>query len=290
MQALPTETEVLTKLTAWAQTLPTVRAMLLTSSRARPGGPVDSLSDYDIILAVTDEFRTGWEEPWLYDYGEPMVRWGDEGERLGVTTHFRSVIYRDYIKIDYSIWPDTLLTRVAQSSELPEELNEGYRVLLDKDGATREWKSPTHRAFIPARPTEAEYRALVEEFWWVATYVGKSLWRNELVFARWVLFADLHDGGLRRMLEWRLEIDHNWSIRPGVHGRRLQSLLPAETWTALTDTSTGPGIENAWTALWQTVSLFRQTAGEVAGALGFVYPQAVDAQVSAYLQEIEQLP
>src|SRR5258708_1519705 len=101
MQAIPTETEVLTRMVAWAEPRPAVRALLLTSSRARPGGPVDVLSDYDLILAVTDAFRVGWEETWLSDYGEPMVRWGDEGEVLGMTTHFRSVIYQDYVKIDY---------------------------------------------------------------------------------------------------------------------------------------------------------------------------------------------
>jgi len=29
-------------------------AMILTSSQTRPNRPVDSLSDYDLILAVTD--------------------------------------------------------------------------------------------------------------------------------------------------------------------------------------------------------------------------------------------
>ena len=290
MRALPTEAEVLAKLVAWAEAHPSVRALLLTSSRARPGGPVDALSDYDVIVAVTDAERLGREEAWLWDYGEPMVRWGDEGEALGVPTHFRSAVYQDYVKIDYTVWPTALLDRVAESPAPPEELDEGYRVLLDKDGATARWKLPAHHAFIPARPTETEYRALVEEFWWVATYVAKSLWREELVFARWVLNADLRDGALRRMLEWRIEIDHGWSVRPGVHGRGLETLLPAGTWAELADSYVGPGIENDWTALWRTAALFRRVAGEVASALHFVYPQATDDRVSAFLGEVQRMP
>jgi aminoglycoside 6-adenylyltransferase len=290
MRTLPTESEVLAKMVAWADAHSDIRALLLTSSRARPGGPVDALSDYDLILGVTDGFRTGWEEAWLSDYGAPMVRWGDEGEMLGLTTHFRSVIYQDYVKIDYTIWPATLLLRVGTNPTLPEELDEGYQVLLDKDAATVGWPLPTHTAFIPDRPTQAEYQALVEEFWWVATYIGKSLWRNELVFARWVLIADLHDGALRRLLEWRFEIDHGWSVRPGVHGRNLKSLLPVDTWVELLDTSVGPGIENAWVALWKTTGLFRRVAEEVAKALGFIYPQSTDNQVSAFLKEVQRMP
>lgn len=290
MRALPTEAEVLTKIVAWAGARPDVRALLLTSSRARPGGPVDALSDYDIILAVDDAERFGREEAWLSDYGEPKVRWGDEGKLLGLTTYFRSAVYHDYVKIDYTVWPDALLGQVAETPTLPEELDEGYRVLLDKDGATARWKPPTHRAFIPSPPTQAEYRALVEEFWWVATYIAKSLWRDELVFARWVLTADLRDGALRRMLEWRIEIDHDWSVRPGVHGRGLKALLPADTWSELADTYVEPGGENDWTALWRTAALFRRVAGEVASALGRVYPQATDDWVSAFLREVQRMP
>ena len=70
MQALPQEAEVLARLVAWGETHPSIRAMILTSSLARPGAPVDLLSDYDVILAVTDPDRFGREDAWLSDYGE----------------------------------------------------------------------------------------------------------------------------------------------------------------------------------------------------------------------------
>ena len=33
------------------------------------------------------------------------------------------------------------------------------------------------------------------------------------------------------MLDWRIEIDHDWSLKPGWFGRGLKQLLPAETWS-----------------------------------------------------------
>jgi aminoglycoside phosphotransferase (APT) family kinase protein len=56
------------------------------------------------------------------------------------------------------------------------------------------------------------------------------------------------------------------------------------------DTNVGPGIEADWATLWQTAALFRRVAGEVASALGFVYPQATDDQVSAFLREVQRMP
>jgi hypothetical protein len=44
------EVTVLDTLIAWGHREPAVRAMILTSSRARPGGQVDDFSDYDVIL------------------------------------------------------------------------------------------------------------------------------------------------------------------------------------------------------------------------------------------------
>lgn len=290
MELLPREADVLAKLVAWGDTQPSIRAMILTSSRARPDGPVDLLSDYDVILAVTDAEQFGREEAWLSDYGLPMVQWGDQGELYGLTTYFRGVVYADYVKIDYSIWPVALLKEVSARVALPDGLDVGYRVLLDKDGGTTGWKPSSYQAHIPARPTEAEYRALVEEFWWGTTYVAKSLWREELVFAKWCLDCDTKLEAMRRLLEWRIEIDHDWSVKPGVHGRGLERLLPADVWADFASTYVGTDIEANWAALFRTTALFRQVAKGVGGALGYAYPQAVDDQVNVYLNAVWQLP
>lgn len=290
MTALPTQAQVLDRLVAWGNAQPSVRAIVLESSRARPGGPVDLLSDYDIIVAVTDAEHFAREEAWLADYGRPMVRWGDQSELYGLTTYFRGVVYADYIKIDYTIWPVALLERVAAQPVLPAIVDVGYKVLLDKDGQTAGWPPASYQAHIPARPAAAEYQALVEEFWWTATYVAKSLWRDELVFARFCLDYDIKLGVLRRMLEWRVELDHDWALKPGVLGRGLKQLLPADLWSALESTYVGPDIEASWAALFRSADLFRRVAREVGGALGYAYPQQVDDEVSAFLKAVRQLP
>jgi aminoglycoside 6-adenylyltransferase len=286
---IPQEKDVVDKLVAWGTTHPLIRAMILTSSRTRPDGPVDLLSDYDLILGVSELESFAFDDTWIFDYGKPMVRWGDQGEMHGLATYFRGVVYQDYIKIDYSIWPVELLERIAASASLPDQLDVGYRVLLDKDGHTAGWKRPSYQAHIPTRPTEAEYRALVEEFWWSTTYVAKSLWRDDMVFARWCLDQDLKLETMRRMLEWRIEIDHDWSMKPGVYGRGLKQLLPPNIWSEFASTYVSLGVEETWTALDRVIALFRQVAVDVGNALGYIYPQQVDDQVSAYLEAIHKM-
>ena len=290
IQVLPEAPDPLQKLIAWGNAHPRVRAMILTSSRARPDGLLDLLSDYDIILAMTDADHFGREDTWLSDYGKPMVRSSDRSDLYHLTTYWRGVLYEDSVKIDYSVWPVALLERISAEAALPDELDVGYLVLLDKDRRTSGWKPPSYRAYLPARPTEAEYQALVEEFWWVTTYVAKSLWRDELVFARWCLDQEMKLGVMRRLLEWRVEIDHDWDVQTGVQGRGLKRQLPADIWAVFASTYVGPESEDNWTALFHSTRLFRRVAMEVGDALGYAYPQPLDDRVSAYLDAVRKLP
>ena len=282
--------EVLERLVEWAESDPAVRAMVLTSSLARDDETVDRLSDYDVIVAVTDAERFAQDTGWTEAYARPVARWGDEHTVHGVRTFFRGVVYEDAVKIDWMIWPDEVLQRVAQADELIEDLDVGYRVLVDKDGSTTAWKPASYRAHIPKPPTAEEYRALVEEFWWSATYVAKSLWRDDLVIAKFALDHDMKLDVLRRFLEWRVELDHDWSVRPGAYGRGLKRLLPPDLWADFERTYVGPDIDENWDALFATADLFRRVAIEVGEALGHEYPHDVDEGVRSMLEAVRGLP
>ena len=289
MLALPDEADVLARLVAWGQKHPSIRALILTSSRARADDTVDLLSDYDLIVAVSDTAAFTASHEWTSAYGRPLARWGDRSELYGLTKHFLGVVYSDGVKVDYTVWPDSLLDRVAEAEALPEELDVGYRVLLDKDGRTSGWAAPAYRAHIPAPPTEAEYRALIEEFWWDTSYVAKALWRGEVAFAKFVLDYDAKHIALRRILEWRIELDHDWSLRPGAYGRGLERLLSADISAELASTYVGTAVGDNWEALFRTTALFRRVATEVGDALGYAYPKDVDEGVSAHLDDVRRL-
>jgi aminoglycoside 6-adenylyltransferase len=95
---------------------------------------------------------------------------------------------------------------------------------------------------------------------------------------------------LRRMLEWSIEIEHDWSIKPGVLGRGLKQMLPAEIWSEFASTYVPLESGQTWEALDRLIALFRKVAMEVGNALGYTYPQQVDDQVHAYLETIRQMP
>ena len=285
----PAEQEVLTRLVAWGESEPAIRAMVLTSTRARPDGTVDVLSDYDVIVLVDDVGAFLESEAWLQAWPEPLARWGDESELLGRRTVFRGVVHADGTKIDWTIWPAGLADAIAAEDTLPDQLDVGYRVLLDRDGRTGGWPPPRHRAHIPSPPSAAVPRPRR------GVLVERHL-RGQGALARRGRVREVRPrhgrqarrapavARMARRDRPRLGLEAG-SLRPGHRAgsaRRLRTELQA--------TYVGSGVEENWEALLRTTALFQRVAHEVSDALGFEYPQDVDDGVSAHLERVRALP
>ena len=261
--------------------------VLLTSTRASAHANTDQFSDYDVILYVADTTPFAKDSEWLAGFGRVLVRFQDEGQDHGLRHYARLVIYEDGTKIDFTIAPVEQLDRIAHAGTLPDALDVGYRVLLDKDGKAANLRQPTYAAHIPRRPTQQEFLAVVEEFWWETTYVARNLRRDELLPAKYSLEVVMKLDLLRRVLEWRIETEHDWSLKPGVLGKGFKKHLDGATWSELEGTFVGADIAQNWQALFGTTQLFRRVASEVAVRLGLAYPHDLDAQVTGYLQRVK---
>jgi aminoglycoside 6-adenylyltransferase len=276
------------RIAAWSRDHDFVRAAILTSTRAVPGAVLDAFSDIDVILAVTDITLLSDDRGWLSDFGEVLVVYRDPiHEELGLN-RFRNVTqYADGSKIDFTIWPAELVRRVAQEPQLLAELDVGYRVLVDKDHLTDGLQPPRYRAHIPTPPSRERFLELIEDFFLESTYVVKHLSRDDLLPLKFSLDHVMKQGDLRIMLEWRMEIDREWNARPGAAGKGLKKYLPAGRWAELERTYVGAGLEENWTALFDTIALFRQVSHEVASHLGYEYPQNLDDRVMVYLRAVQ---
>lgn len=282
--------DVIRRLIEWSERREAVRAAILTSTRASRRAPVDRFSDYDVVLVVED-IRPFYESrAWLEDFGRVLVLYRDPfyrdlgGERFAYITQ-----YEDGTKIDFILQPVEWLRQAAALPQLPADLDLGYAILLDKDRLAQRLPLPTYTAFIPAPPSGAEYLELVEEFLHETTYVAKHLWRDDLLPAKYSLDQVMKQNCLRRMLEWRAEIDHGWSLKPGAYGKGLKERLDPEIWSQLERTYVGAGLEENWEALFGSLALFRQVARQVGERLGYEYPEELHRRVAAYLQRVRTL-
>ncbi len=279
-------------LVQWVAAQQPVRAVLITSTRAVPGAPLDILSDYDVILVVEDIHPFVADRTWLNDFGEVLVAYWDPIHpdavfKIDVCSNVTQ--YADGLKIDFTLWPVALFQQIVAALSLPAELDAGYRVLLDKDGLTGTMRPPTFTAYVPNPPSLEAYQTWVNDFLSDAPYVAKGLWRDELLPAKWCLDYDMKHVYLRQMLEWRMEIEYDWSIPAGFLGKGLKKRLPPDLWAQVEEAFAGGKVADNWEALARTMALFRQVAVEVGMSLGYVYPHDLHERVEAYVERIKQL-
>src|SRR5215216_3537738 len=165
--------DVISKLVQWAEERDSIRAMLLTSTRAIPNALTDIFSDYDVVLVVEDIHPFFEDRSWLEDFGEVLVVYWDPiymDPQYGIEKVANVTQYADGLKIDFTLWPVELLREIIQSSLIHPELDAGYRVLLDKDDLTSGMKPPTYRSYIPTPPTQEEYQKAIHDFFSDAPY------------------------------------------------------------------------------------------------------------------------
>ena len=167
-----------------------------------------------------------------------------------------------------------------------EELDAGYRVLLDKRDLTSGLPAPTYAAYIPVRPDEETYLRLITDFFIGPPYVAKSLLRGQLLPAKWVLDFDMRFNYLVPMLEWRVECDHDWSWKPGNLGRGLKAQVAPRVWTEFEATFVGHDESANWDAMFAMMRLFGQVAREVAASLGYGYPQDLEDRVVLHVHRM----
>ncbi len=282
------EQTVINKLVTWAEGKPDIRAVILTSSRAKPNATLDEFSDYDVIFVAEDIKPYLEDENWLDDYGKVLVVYRDPVHlEYGFERFTRVTYYRDYSRIDYTLWPAGLMKHVASMPRLPDYLDDGYKILLDKDNLAKGIKPPTYRAYIPKPPTSKEYLEIIDNFYNEVMYVAKSIRRDNIFAVKLNMDHWMKQAYLRTMLEWLMEIENGWKVKIGVYGKGLKNLTRPELWAELESTYCGADKDENWVALFKTINLFSRIAKEVGKGLGYDYPEELETRVLEYLQKVK---
>ncbi len=117
----PPDIDVIHSLSQSASALEAIRAVLLTSTRAIPEAKVDALSDFDVILVVKDIHPFVDDHTWLDEFGEVLVAYWDPihpDPLFGIDRCANVIQYRDGLKIDFTLWPVTLLQQITAAPSL----------------------------------------------------------------------------------------------------------------------------------------------------------------------------
>jgi aminoglycoside 6-adenylyltransferase len=277
-----TEHNILDLILNIAKTDERVRAVVLGGSRANPLARPDIFQDFDITYLVSEVEPFKNDTAWPRQFGEIMILQMPEAMNdpppLG-DGHFAYLMqFMDGHRIDLTLLP--LANHQFESTSV---------LLLDKDGVLNKLPPANDSDYLPIRPSAKEFEDCCNEFWWVCTYVAKGLWREQIVYAKYIFDHPLREQ-LMKMLTWYAGARTDFQQNLGTHGKYLQQSLEPSLWNLLLKTYSSAEIDETWAALFAACELFRKTATEIATRFAFAYPHSDDKKVSAHLTHIKSLP
>lgn len=263
-----------------------VRAVYMNGSRTNPNAPADLFQDYDIVYVVEETASFIAERTWPERFGDILfMQFPDEHPDYPSdkeNSYGWLMIFTDGNRLDLTV----MTIAHAKENVLEDSL---CVILLDKDGILPEIPPSSDETHRVRKPTQAQFTAICNEFWWCLNNVAKGLWRNEPTYAQDMLNKVVRDQ-LLSMLSLKAGILTDYSVSVGKSGKYLPRWLSAEEWQAYLDTYSGTDITAMWEAVEMMCGLFARTARYVAEKSGFTYNAKEEAGCLSYLQKVRNLP
>lgn len=265
----------------WTEQQEPIRALLLVGSQARRDHPADEWGDLDLMLFCRDHERYMADTSWLDTIGAvwvcmPHFTGGGDPELL--------VVFEGGHKVDFVFIPEAALAEMGSSGVLHGVYHRGYAVLLDKDGMAAQLPACPFSPPLQEVPSQAEFTAAVEHFWYGALYVAKQIRRRQLwsvKYRDWTMKETL-----LTMLEWHARSTRQ--VDTWHDGKFIGEWTDAQSWDALHQAFGRFDAADSWRALLATLSLFRRLASETAQQWQYMYPALLDERISTIIAHIHQ--
>ena len=265
-----TDTEMMNLILQIADTLE-VEAIALSGSRTNPQVPKDEFQDYDVVYIVDNLDYLLSDLSWLDQFGKRII---EQEVTLGHRRLYL-MLFEDGNRIDLTLCPKEYIQEWVDSEA-------GFKVLKDDKGLFDSY-IPRPKRYWTCPPTEEEFVASCNEFWWVSAYVVKAIRRNQLIYATDHLYG-ICQQELLKVLAWQVTSDRG-AVDIGRSYKYLFHYLPIEKekeFSALLNLSS---IEKVSQSLFATMNVFDREAQSLAQKMGFAYDLKVAEKMMAYAKE-----
>ena len=265
-----TETEMFDVILQTAKVLQ-VDAVAMSGSRTNPKAPKDEFQDYDVVYIMEDLDGLIADLAWLDQFGNRLI---EQHNILG-NRRLYLMLFEDGNRIDLTLCPKDHIQEWVDSKA-------NFEVIKDVKGLFEAYQ-PNSKRYWTAPPTEEEFAASCNEFWWVSAYVVKAIRRNQLIYATDHLYG-ICQQELLKILAWQVASDKG-KIYIGKNYKYLFNYLPSEKekeFSALLDFSS---LDKITQSLFATMQLFHQEAQSLAQKMDFKYEKEVAENMMRYAKE-----
>ena len=263
-----------------------VLAVYMNGSRTNPNVPKDIFQDYDIVYVVTNTLPFIENKNWFRKFGEVLyMQYPDEfpGCQADRENYYGWLMqFTDGNRVDLHV--ESLSH--AKKHILDDKL---CKVLYDRDNVLPAIPEATDADRHVKKPTQAQFQACSNEFWWCSNNLAKGLWRGEMLYVQDMAGVIVRKQ-LEKMLTWKVGIDTDFSVSVGKSAKYLYRWLSPEEYQTYLETYFGGNTEEAWNAVFIMCSLMERTTAYVAEKLGYAYNREECAAARSFLEHVRRLP
>ena len=248
-----------------------VDAVALSGSRTDTKAPKDEFQDYDVVYVVDDIDNLTSDLSWLDQFGKRVI---EQEVALG-HRHLYLMLFEDGNRIDLTLCPQEHIQEWVDSEA-------GFIVLEDEKGLFEAYLPNPKRYWI-APPSEEEFTASCNEFWWVSAYVVKGICRKQVIYATDHLYG-ICQQELLKILAWQVASDRG-PVDIGKNYKYLFNYLPIDKEKEFSNLLDFSSLDKITQTLFATMQLFHQEAQYLAQKMGFKYKKEVAEKMIEYAKE-----
>ncbi|MGE6261127.1 aminoglycoside 6-adenylyltransferase [Heyndrickxia sporothermodurans] len=274
--------KIIEKLIVYAEEDERIRTVLIVGSRARTVVPADQWSDLDLVIFAKDAQSFLTDKKWIVNIGKPYISFL-ENTAVGGGLE-RRIVFENGLDVDFAFFPPSSISELEKDSEVIKVFSRGVRVLVDKDRLTESLKEKAKEKIynVPSISTE-EINNMIQDFWYHSMLASKKLRRGELLDGK-----SICDSYMKNLLFSLIKIQTR--LNKGAEYDTWHGYRFFEKWADPSIVQAFKGLyahyeeEEIWTALQNTMQVFRNTAINVCEALHINYPFEADEYASKLVE------
>ena len=262
-----------------------ILALYMNGSRVNPNVLQDDFQDYDVVFVVTETSSFINDKKWINNFGNPFYfQLPDENPNFpNDKENFYGYLiqFNDGVRMDIHI--ETL------SHALENIKNDSLcKILIDKNNYLPKIPESSDKDYWVKKPTQEQFLACCNEFWWCTNNLAKGLARKEFLYvqdmANFVVRKELE-----KMLSWKVGIKTDFKVSIGKSAKYISKYLDKEIYENYLKTFFTCDIESAWKSIFFMCDLFEKIAHEVAKNLGFSLNYVESKNAREFLDRVYKL-
>lgn len=264
-----------------------IRGVYMNGSRTNPHVKKDIFQDYDIVYAVRENRPFYEDRHWIDRFGKRLyMQCPDEVDKWnGCDVDFDKcygwlIQFADGNRLDLHVVP------VREADVLSDKL---CVILLDKDGIFPDIPAPSDEDYRIRRPSQGEFLACCNEFWWCLNNITKGLWREEIPYVQEMYHSASHPQ-LVRLLNWKIGYETDFRISTGKASKYMKDYLPEKTWNRFLKTYINGDIGEVWDSVSAACALFDETALELEARWRHAYNRDEASASFGFFKHVRTLP